>query len=127
MQPQSSEGEGRRDEADASRSRSRGRSMRHDNRHPVLRYGGALLVVALVLVLLQSPILAHGVETRVILLFLAVLLAAWYGGLGSGLFATGLIVTIAVLLSWPSYTLWRVVQLGLFALGGGTISGLVEQ
>ena len=56
---------------------------------PILRYGIAPLAVAIALLLTLplSPLLK---PTIFPLFFVAVMLSAWYGGLGSGLLATGL-------------------------------------
>jgi PAS domain S-box-containing protein len=57
-------------------------------RSPLLRYGGAVLAVALVLLLkvLLDPLIVQ--ETPFLLVFAAVIFSAWYGGLGPGLLAT---------------------------------------
>ena len=54
----------------------------------LLRYGIALLVVALALLLklLLEPVILQ--ETPFLLVFAAVIVSAWYGGLGPGLLAT---------------------------------------
>lgn len=64
-----------------------------DPRSPILRYGIALVavVLALLLTLLLSPIIKPIVFP---LFFVAVAVSAWYGGLGSGLLATGLAVAV---------------------------------
>ena len=63
------------------------------------------------------------------ILFLAVLISAWYGGLGPGLLATGLITVVAIIglaFQEPVFAPWRVVSIVLFVGGGVLITLLVE-
>ena len=55
--------------------------------HPLLRYGFALGTVALALALswLIRPLIDQSIFA---LIFVAVIVSTWYGGLGAGLFAT---------------------------------------
>ena len=57
---------------------------------PLLRYGVAVLAVGLALLLkvLLDPLIMQ--ETPFLLVFSAIMVAAWYGGLGPGLLATAL-------------------------------------
>jgi PAS domain S-box-containing protein len=89
------------------------------------RYGVAVLAVATTLAFLAMPEIGKGLASIV---FLAVLIAAWYGGLGPGLLATGLIGAIAVLLMLieRDRTPSRVVAIVLFVGGGVLITLLVE-
>ena len=68
-----------------------------------LRYGVAAVAVATAIVFLLIPEIGKGLASIV---FLAVLIAAWYGGLGPGLLATGLIAAVAIvnLVFGPDYT-----------------------
>jgi PAS domain S-box-containing protein len=64
-----------------------------DPRSPILRYGIALVAVVLALLLTLS--LSSIIKPIVFpLFFVAVAVSAWYGGLGSGLLATGLAVPV---------------------------------
>ncbi len=90
-----------------------------------LRYGVAILAVATTIVFLSLPEIGKGLASIV---YLAVIIAAWYGGLGPGLFATGLIaaVAIVILVFGPDYAPARVVSIVLFVGGGVLITLLVE-
>src|SRR3954470_24998090 len=57
-------------------------------RSPLLRYGVAVgaVTLALLIKLLLEPFIAQ--ETPFLLVFAAVIVSAWYGGLGPGLLAT---------------------------------------
>ena len=100
--------------------------------HPVLRYVSAVLAVALAAAIrvALNPLL----ETRgpFVLMFLAVAVAGWYGGLGPGLLATILSAALALWLFLdPAYTLQTlpfsyVVFTALFIIGGTVISVLSE-
>src|SRR5215210_7767820 len=61
-------------------------STRHTS--PLLRYGVAVLAVgvAFAIKLLLDPLIVQ--ETPFLLVFGAIMISAWYGGLGPGLFAT---------------------------------------
>ena len=101
-------------------------------RRPLLRYGIAVLSVAtgLLLSLLLQP-LAN--ETNFLLFVAAVMISAWYGGLGAGLLATALAVLVSsYFLLPPLYTLNMadpddVVHLGLFILVALLISSLHQK
>ena len=65
--------------------------------HWLVLYGIAFLVVLASLVILAIPVIGPGLVT---ILFLAVLISAWQGGIGPGLFATLLIESFAILNAW---------------------------
>src|ERR1051326_2594081 len=95
---------------------------------PVLRYGVALLSVllALTLTLVLSPLFDPPVFA---LFFAAVMVSAWYGGLGPGLLATTLAVLgidLALLSSQetPALHLHSLLRLALFVLVSLLISSL---
>jgi PAS domain S-box-containing protein len=95
-----------------------------------LRYGVAALAVALVLLLrlLLSPVITQ--ETPFLLLSAAVMVGAWFGGLGPGLLATALAALVVDYFFLPprgSFTGpgLQAVPLGLFVLQGVLISSLV--
>jgi PAS domain S-box-containing protein len=89
------------------------------------RYGVAVLAVATAIALLLIPELGKGLGS---ILFLAVLIAASYGGLGPGLLATFLTTVVAILglVFEPDVAPWRVVSIVLFVGGGVLITLLVE-
>jgi PAS domain S-box-containing protein len=91
-----------------------------------LRYGVAVLAVAAAIAVLSIPEIGKGLGS---ILFLAVLVSAWYGGMGPGLLATALIGIVAVLnlvFSQPGFAPWRLVSIVLFLGGGVLITLLVE-
>ncbi|MBW4487736.1 MAG: PAS domain S-box protein [Trichocoleus desertorum ATA4-8-CV12] len=103
------------------------------NRSLLLRYGIAVLGVAVAL-LLQSP-LSHLLESQIplLLLFSVVIGSAWYGGFGPGMVAT-LLATISCayfyVSPFPFFTNLAsepTIELGLFALEGALISLLSAQ
>ncbi|GAB1542988.1 hypothetical protein NUACC21_56620 [Scytonema sp. NUACC21] len=97
----------------------------------LLRYGVALLSVALALVanLLYSPYLG---STPTPLFFAAVMVSAWYGGLGSGLLATALsTLAINYYLVEPLYSLTipnigTLARLSVFVMAAILINSLNE-
>ncbi len=99
-------------------------------RSMLLRYGTSVLavVLALLLTLLLKPLLEHGI----FVLFLpAVMVGAWYGGLGSGLLATLLsVLSIDYFLLSPPGRLtpgWSdIPQLAIFVLIAVLINWLDE-
>lgn len=99
-------------------------------RHPLLRYGMGVLTVAVILLLklLIDPFIRE--ESPFLLFLIAVMVSAWYGGLGPGLLATVLsaLVSDYVFLvphyGFLGYTLGQTVELGLFILEGLVISAL---
>ncbi len=98
----------------------------------LLRYGSAVLIVALalVLMLLLDPWLSMS-KTPFLLFFSAVIVSAWYGGLKSGLLAIGLSVLLSNYFFLPpifelSFDLSNSVLIGLFALQGLLFSIICE-
>src|ERR671916_3289831 len=101
-------------------------------RSTLLQYGVAALAVALVILLklLVDPLIAEQ-SSPFLLLAAAVMVGAWFGGLGPGLLATALGALAAdyfFLLPVGSFTPLSVsfLPLLLFTLQGGLISLLVE-
>ena len=91
-----------------------------------LRYGVALAAVAAGIAFLLIPQIGKGLGS---ILFLAVLISAWYGGMGPGLLATALITVVAILgvVNFePEFAPWRVASIVLFVGGGVLITLLVE-
>jgi PAS domain S-box-containing protein len=91
-----------------------------------LRYGVAVLAVEITVALLFIPQIGQGLAS---LTFLAVLISAWYGGLGPGLLATLLVAAVAVAMPLVLRTglpPWRVVGVVLFVAGGALVTVLVE-
>jgi signal transduction histidine kinase len=87
------------------------------------RYGFAVLIIPILVLVDTIPAVRDGPGTPVLVAYLAIMLAAWYGGLGPGLLTTALITLIA----WrPSFPLWRTVRLLLFSGGGVFISLMIE-
>ena len=98
---------------------------------PILRYGVAVLAVALVLLLrlLLEPQITP--QSPFLLLAGAVVVAAWFGGLGPGLLATALGVVVADLFFLPPQGWFTglgvaALPLTLFAVQGVVISSLTE-
>jgi PAS domain S-box-containing protein len=91
-----------------------------------LRYAVAVLAVVVAVAFLFIPQIGKGLGS---VLFLAVLISAWYGGMGPGLLATALITVVAVLglvFFEPGFAPWRIVSIVLFVGGGMLITLLVE-
>ena len=100
-------------------------------RSPLLRYGVATLAVVLVLLLklLLNPLTAQ--QSPFLLLAGAVVVGAWFGGLGPGVLATVLGALAGAYFAWAtrgSFTVpgAGVLPLVLFVLQGLVISSLVE-
>lgn len=99
-------------------------------RSPLLRYGAAMLAVALALLLKLLLEMVAVQETPFLLIFAAIMVSAWYGGLGPGLAAT---VFTALIIDYfflpPFYALsglsLEAIPLGVFVLEGTLISVLV--
>src|SRR6185312_11112227 len=92
----------------------------------LIRYGVAVASIAVAVGLMLIPEIGRGFASVV---FFAVLISAWYGGLGPGLLATALTALLAlVLLVLPAPTVppWRVVSIGLYLAGEVLITFLVE-
>ncbi len=91
-----------------------------------LRYGVAVLAVVASIAIMAIPVIGKGLGS---ILFLAVLVSTWYGGLGPGLSATALITGVAVLdllVVQPRIEPSRLVGIVLFPVGGVLITLLVE-
>ncbi len=104
--------------------------VNHGKRTPgrrLLGYLVAVLLVGAAIAALYIPEIGRGLSS---ILFLAVLIAAWYGGLGPGLAATALTVVAAIpllgLRHHFDFPPWEITEIVLFALGGTLISLLVE-
>ena len=100
-------------------------------RHPFLRYGMAVLAVIAVVGVLAA--VGTGQRNGLgLLLFFAVLVSAWYGGMGPGLLTTALfvILTLIVILYQNRLTLPdllpRLLALTMFSTGAVVITLLVE-
>ncbi len=98
----------------------------------IQRYGVAVLVVvlAMLLMLLLNPWVAMS-QSPFLMFFGAVMVSAWYGGIGAGLVATFLSAVLsAYLFVHPIYSLavdlTDIVRLCLFVLEGILISALCE-
>ena len=78
-------------------------------------YAAALLMLLAAFGLLSLvPSLGKAAGTPQLIILLSVLIIAWYGGLGPGLFATALIV----LVTWPrEFTTWNLIRLFVFVGG----------
>jgi len=87
------------------------------------RYGFALLTLAVTNAVMTLPEIQDRAGTAILVYFFAVLLSAWYGGLGPGLLTTAAIVLMT---SHTSFPFWRVVRLGLGIASGVSISALAE-
>lgn len=100
--------------------------MTYTQRPVFLRYGVAVGALYLVLLLTLVPRMS---QYLLALLFIAVFVSAWFGGLGPGVFASSLIVATAFLffVRWriPLYRL-RVVDMAFFYGCGVLISVLLE-
>ncbi|MFN6559224.1 MAG: PAS domain S-box protein [Nostoc sp. ChiSLP01] len=106
--------------------------MLHLHYFQLLRYGVAVLNVALavVLMLMLDPWLSMS-KTPFLLFFSAVMVSAWYGGLKSGLLATFLSVLLSNYfflspVSQLSFDSSNSVRIGLFAIQGLLFSVLCE-
>jgi PAS domain S-box-containing protein len=92
----------------------------------LLRYGIPVLAVAGTAAVVLSPQLGKGAAS---VPFFAVLISAWYGGLGPGIFATALTTAIALIIMLnrgDRFPPWQILQVVLFVAGGMLISLLVE-
>ncbi|MCC5655920.1 PAS domain S-box protein [Nostoc sp. XA010] len=106
--------------------------MPHIRYSELLRYGIVVLIVALalVLMLMLDPWLSMR-GTPFLLFFSAVMVSAWYGGLKSGLLATGLSALLSDYFFLPpvddlSFDLSNFLRIGLFGLQGLLFSILCE-
>jgi PAS domain S-box-containing protein len=95
----------------------------------LVQYGAAVLTVVAALGMLRFSGLGPGLGG---ILFFAVLLSAWCGGLGPGLVSTGLIAAVAFgqfvrfVRTGAADPILVLVRIGLFTAGGVAISWLVE-
>ncbi len=89
----------------------------------IRRYGFAVLVLVLGVAVMDIPEIRDRAGTPILVYFFAILISAWYGGLGPGLLTTAVIV---VMTSHTSFPFWRVVRLGLGIASGVSISVLAE-
>src|SRR5260370_38679847 len=87
------------------------------------RYGVALLTLALAAAVMNVPGIRDRAGTPILVYFFAVLLSAWYGGLGPGLLTTAVIVLMT---SHTSFPFWRVGRLGLGIASGAPVNPLAE-
>jgi PAS domain S-box-containing protein len=90
-----------------------------------LRYGVAVLAVAISIAFLALPEIGKGSGA---ILYLAVVVAAWYGGLGPGLLSTALIAVfaIAVTVIGPDKSPSRIAGI-VFFVGGGVLAALLVE
>jgi PAS domain S-box-containing protein len=95
--------------------------------HWSLRYGIAVAaVVWSTASMLLVPVIGR---SGVAIPFFAVLISAWFGGLGPGAFTTALclVLYLIVLVNRGShFPPWQILQFALFVAGGALITGLVE-
>jgi PAS domain S-box-containing protein len=92
--------------------------MRRWMRH-LLRYGVAVVASVLAMAGLTIPVLGKGLGN---FLYLAVLVSVWFGGLGPGLFATGLLVVFALAAVIGNNGFLSLDQaIGIFSFAGGGI------
>ena len=95
--------------------------------HWSLRYG---IAVAAVVWSTASMLLVPAIgRSGVTIPFFAVLISAWFGGLGPGAFTTalGLVLYLIVLVNRGSqFPPWQILQIALFVAGGAMITVLVE-
>src|SRR5258708_945227 len=84
-----------------------------------LRYGFALLVTAVALLMLDLPVVRQGSSSGAMILLLAVLLSSWRGGMGGGLLSTAM---AAVVTFRFDFSTWRSLRLVLFVCDGVLIS-----
>jgi signal transduction histidine kinase/CheY-like chemotaxis protein len=102
------------------------------SRPPLLRYGVAVLAVLVALLArwLLQPVLGDNVPF--LLFFPAIMIAAWFGGLGAGLLATALsalaatVFFLSPVFSLAIGTVSGTVQIGIFSGVGAFISLLSE-
>ena len=92
-----------------------------------LRYGIAVLTVACSTAsLLLVPAIGR---SGAAIPFFAVLISAWFGGLGPGVItiAMGVVLYLMVLVNrGSSFPAWQILQISFFVAGGAMITALVE-
>jgi PAS domain S-box-containing protein len=95
--------------------------------HWSLRYG---IAVAAVVWSTASLLLVPAIgRSGAIIPFFAVLISAWFGGLGPGVFTitVGVVIYLMFLVNHgSSFPAWQIVQIFLFIAGGAMITTLVE-
>jgi PAS domain S-box-containing protein len=95
--------------------------------HWSVRYGIAVAaVIWSTASLLLVPAIARSGAT---IPFFAVLISAWFGGLGPGVFTivVGVVIYLIVLVNHGSnFPAWQILQIAFFVAGGGMIATLVE-
>ena len=87
------------------------------------RYGFALLMLAVTAKVMALPNIEDQGGIPILVYFFAVLLSAWYGGLGPGLLTTAAIVLMT---SHKLFPMWRIVRMCLGIASGVSISALAE-
>jgi PAS domain S-box-containing protein len=95
-------------------------------RHWLARYGIAAAAILGCLALIRIPVIGQGFG---VLVFLAIFLSAWHGGLGPGLFATLLfdgLVGATMILAKAPFTAKAVEDLLVFLILGVVITTVVE-
>src|SRR5258707_10315179 len=98
------------------------------SRSPALRYGGAVALVALALVLKLLLAPQFGAATPFLLFYSSIFFSAWFGGLGPGLLATGLAALVVNYFFLFPYNTFRISELStlsrmaVFTLEGALIS-----
>jgi len=86
-------------------------------------YAVAVLATTSATVLIRMPAVATTPNTAIMVVFFAILGAAWYGGMGPGLLVTGLFA----LMTMPgTFAPRQTVRFAMFVTGGETISLVVE-
>src|SRR5262245_23505119 len=105
----------------------RGASVLVRNNHWSLRYGIAVaVIVCSAAAMLLVPAIGR---TGVTIPFFAVLISAWFGGLGPGVFSIALIVVsylVVLVHRGDDFPPWQILQIALFVVVGATIATLVE-
>jgi hypothetical protein len=98
----------------------------------IKRYGVGILAVILaaMVMLMLDPWISMS-QARFLLFFGAVTIGAWYGGIGSGVVATGLSAVVSeYFFLFPTYSLaleWEnAIGLSLFSVQGVFVSGLCQ-
>ena len=98
----------------------------------IQRYGVGILAVILaaMLMLVLDPWVSMS-QTPFLLFFGAVMISAWYGGIASGMLATGLSAVVSeYFFLFPAYSLAlegeNMIRLSLFSLQGIFVSGLCQ-
>src|SRR5215510_8410004 len=98
-------------------------------RKPLIRYGIALLAVAVAWLAERQMLSIAGIEAPYLFFVPAVLVAAGFGGLGPGLLATALSTGLVLFAIKPHTVYWsaEILDDAIFALVGGGIAWIGEQ